>query len=169
MCLVWKSWWEVIRRFLYEDLVRSSLRGPGMKIWESSWRLAWSCTGPCEKILWILQWSADKRPFHDLVYRSLWEDLVEIVVKRWQEALMVPQGFSQSWHFKIPIWCFEKGWGHWFLARNMVSKKSAATQGKPQLRGFYPQIVAFVTETWIAHSGGARTRSTGFHSHRPGT
>ena len=70
--LAWKSWrcpvldvlsmkalMGVIRRFLYQDLVRSSLGGPGMKILESSWRLAWSCTGPCEQIL--------LRPFWNLL------------------------------------------------------------------------------------------------------
>ena len=101
--LVWKFFWDALGRFSCQDLVRSSpaagafLAGPGMKIlvkvfcmslWEDLVEIPVTC---CQM------------PFHDLVqvrfealdevvmkssrcpymisYKSLWEDLVEILLK----------------------------------------------------------------------------------------
>ena len=99
----------ILMRDLAEILVKSSLRGPCVLLHSSLKDLvrdpdeilscpvlmprsyedpaeilkevfAWSCTGPYEKTLWKSCWNPLRSPCA-LLHRSLWEDLVEILVK----------------------------------------------------------------------------------------
>ena len=54
-------------------LIRRSCGHPGVQ-------LAWSCTGPYEKILWRSCWN-HLRGLCMILCRSLWKDLAEILVK----------------------------------------------------------------------------------------
>jgi len=75
---------EALKRFFYQDLVRSSpAAGPLMMIlWDSPWGLGMKIlvSSLCADLVEILV-KASKRSLQCMIlYRSLWEDLVEILV-----------------------------------------------------------------------------------------
>ena len=84
--ILWRSRWNQMKsskkslRDLVQLLGRSFSRDPDEILSEV---LAWSCTGPCEEICQKPWWN----PLRGPCMRSLWEDLVGILVNSFQRSL----------------------------------------------------------------------------------